>query len=70
MHRRGKVKKGSVYALQEPSTGQYLAIGDQGATLAPLAEATTAEPHRLAELLQLASRKLANTPHDLVRVDA
>lgn len=71
---RGKVQlKDSVYALKEPVTGAYIAL--RGTTphlvtevhLATLAPAT---PECLGCLAALASRKLAGTPHELVRVDA
>lgn len=64
--------KDSVYALQEPSTGAYIALRGEQPKLAPLHLATLAPVTEqcLDELTQLASRKLAGIPHELVRVDA
>lgn len=63
--------KDSVYALQEPTTGEYIAIRGEQPKLVPLHLATTAPvtPQCLGELAQLASQKLAGIPHELVRVD-
>jgi hypothetical protein len=70
---RLKGLKGSVYALQDPATGQYIALHGAAPKLAPLHLATLAPASAdcLAKLEQLASQKLAgSTPHELVRVDA
>lgn len=73
---QGKIKelKQSVWALKEPNTQQYIAFGDEHRqpSLAPLHLATIApdRPQCLAELQQLASRRLQGVPYDLVRVDA
>lgn len=64
--------KDSVYALQEPTTGSYIALRGEHPKLAPLHLATIAPVTEecLDELTQLASVKLAGIPHELVRVDA
>jgi len=65
--------KQAVYALQDPATGQYIALHGATPKLAPLHLATMAPASAecLAKLQQLASAKLAgSTPHELVRVDA
>lgn len=70
---RLKGLKCSVYALQDPETGQYIALTGATPKLAPLHLATLAPatPVCLSKLQQLASAKLAGrTPHELVRVDA
>ncbi len=71
---RLKGLKGSTWALQEPQTQQYISFASEHRepSLAPLHLATICadEPQRLAEFQQLASRRLAGVPYDLVRVDA
>jgi hypothetical protein len=70
---RFKGLKCSVYALQDPATGQYISFRGATPKLAPLHLATLAPatPECLGKLEQLASQKLgSNTPHELVRVDA
>jgi hypothetical protein len=64
--------KDSVYALREPETGQYIALRGEQPKLAPLHLATTAPATEvcLAQLAQLASRRLPGVPYELVRVDA
>jgi hypothetical protein len=74
MQRQGKVSlKGSVRAIQDPETSQYIAFADErkAPSLAPLHLATLAPADCrkcTEELLQLASRR--GVRGDLVRVDA
>jgi hypothetical protein len=71
---RLKQLKGSVWALREPQTGQYIAIGacGQQPRLTPLHLATLAPDTDagLGELTQLASRRLAGQVYELERIDA
>lgn len=65
--------KQSVYAMQEPVLGTYIAMrGAQprATTEIHLATVVPATAECLAKLQSLASRKLAGVPHELVRVDA
>lgn len=73
MRGQGKVSlKDSVYALQEPTTGEYIALRGEQPKLVPLHLATTAPATAecFGALVQLASEKLAGIPHELVRVEA
>lgn len=66
--------KGSVYVMQEPTTGAYIAMrGEQPTLTAELHLATLApadRPECLNKLLARASVKLQGIPHELARVDA
>lgn len=66
--------KQAVWALQEPDSALFIAFGHEHREprLAPLHLATIApdRPECLAELQQIASRRLAGVRYDLVRVDA
>ena len=69
---RLKGLKGSVYALQDPATGQYISLCVGQPKLAPLHLATLAPASSkcLEKLRELASQRLSSTPHELVRIDA
>jgi hypothetical protein len=71
---RLKDLKDSVWALKEPQTQQYIALGNEHETpritQLHLATMRPATPEGLADLQQLASRRLAGQPYCLVRVDA
>lgn len=70
---RLKELKGSIWALKDPATDQYIAFGNEleQPRLAPLHLATVApdRPECLAEFRQLASRRLRGVPYELERVD-
>jgi hypothetical protein len=74
--RQGRVQlKGSVYALQEPVSGAYIALRGARPQITHqlhLATIVPATDECLGCLQTLASSKLAGTgtPHELVRVDA
>jgi hypothetical protein len=71
---RLKGLKDSVFVLKEPQTQQYIALADEGQqpriTDLHLATLRPATPEGLADLQQLASRRLNGVPYCLVRVDA
>jgi hypothetical protein len=71
---RLKGLKGSVWALKDPDTEQYIAFGNehQAPRLAPLHLATLARDTDadLAALKQLASRRLQGQRYCLERIDA
>lgn len=71
---RLKALKDSVWVLKEPETQQYIALGtdDERPRITELHLATLrpATPEGLAELQQLASRRLAGIPYCLERIDA
>jgi len=73
-HHPAVTLKHPVYALHEPVLGAYIAARDETTPprIAPLHLATIApvNPACREELVQLASRRLAGTPHEIVRVDA
>ncbi len=64
--------KQSVYALQEPTLGSYIALRGPAPKLTPLHLATICPATEACreELARLASVRLAGIPHELVRVDA
>lgn len=64
--------KTSVYAVQEPTLGKYIAFRGEVPKLVPLHLATLAPATEACRdcLVQLASEKLAGIPHEFVRVDA
>lgn len=64
--------KTSTWALQDPATQQLIAFADENREprLAPLHLATLCQdPAKLPAFKQLASRRLAGVPYELVRVD-
>lgn len=71
---RLKGLKDSVFVLKEPETQQYIALGNEHQqpriTELHLATLRPATPEGLADLQQLASRRLHGMPYCLVRVDA
>jgi hypothetical protein len=71
---RLKQLKQPVWVLKDPATEQYIALADESRAphLAPLHLATLrpGTPAGLADLAQLASRRLSGVPHCAVRVDA
>jgi hypothetical protein len=73
-HRPAVTLKHPVYALHEPVLGAYIAARDENKPprLAPLHLATLAPVNAECreKLVQLASRRLAGVPHEIVRVDA
>lgn len=73
-HHPAVTLKHPVYALHEPVLGAYIAAHDESTPphLAPLHLATLAPVNAECreKLVQLASRRLAGQPHELVRVDA
>lgn len=69
---RLKGLKTSTWAIQDPATEQLIAFGDENVQprLAPTHLATLCQdPAQLPRFIQLASRRLAGVPHELVRID-
>lgn len=71
---RLKGLKDSVWVLKEPETQQYIALGADHErprlTELHLATIRPDTPEGLADLQQLASRRLAGVPYCLERIDA
>lgn len=71
---RLKGLKDSAWVLKDPATDEYIAFANEARSphLAPLHLATVARdtPEQLSAFKQLASRRLAGVPYELIRIDA